>query len=153
VPCGGLLSGAADGDEIVPYCFFRIPQNPGEEEGERDVVKGVSESILKANDAADNPLVRRHPIVTVLTVPADATYADSEPTPFVVVNVRNPNFSLETQAQRQQFVCDAAEAILTAVGDGVEPDRIYINLGGLWGIGDKAYTVAGFQEAAAAAAA
>src|ERR1700753_2332688 len=97
-------------------------------EGERAAVAAVTNAILEANDALENPMTRRHLIATLLTVPDNSTYADSELEPFLLVSVRNPTGSLVTQRQREAFVLAATDALYRIAEGRVVRDRIYINL-------------------------
>jgi hypothetical protein len=123
-------------------------------EGKRRVVAGVSNAQLEAENQLDNPMTRRHLIATAVEVPADSTFADSQPTPFVLVSMRKPVGSIETLAQREQFVKKAAAVILKAAEGRIEHDRVYINLfygNGLWGIGTTAYSNETLDEVTKAA--
>jgi hypothetical protein len=123
-------------------------------EGKHRVVAGVSDAQLEAENQLDSPMTRRHLIATVVEVPADSTFADSQPAPFVLVSMRKPVGSLETRAQRQEFVKKAAAVILKAAEGRIEDDRVYINLfygNGLRGIGTTAYSNDTLDEATKAA--
>lgn len=119
-------------------------------DGERRAVAAVTNAILEASDALENPMTRRHLIATVLTVPENSTYADAELEPFLLVSVRNPTGSLVTQRQREEFVLAATDALERISVGRVVRDRIYINLiygDGMWGVGGTAYTDASLAQA------
>src|ERR1700760_1581281 len=68
----------------------------------------------------DNRFTRRHLIATLVTAPAGSTFADGEPTPFVVVSVRNPTVSLATDDRRERFVATVTDVVLKAAGMELE---------------------------------
>ena len=111
------------------------------DEAEKDIIRGVTESILGANQAQGNELARYHPIVTLLKLSASDMSAGTGHAPFVVLSVHSRFASLDTDDKREKFVTAITDLMEKAAEGRLERDRIYVSLldGDMWGIGGKLY--------------
>jgi len=112
--------------------------------------KAITDCFLRLHNLTGNAFLERHVIGEVTSVPSGETFAGGKPENIVIVETLVPSFALNSPGQKQAYVAEVTDIILSAAGGRVERDRVYVNVvypvDGLWGIAGKAYTNAELIE-------
>lgn len=106
--------------------------------------KAITDCFLRLHHLTGNPVMERHIIGEITTVPQGETFAGGKAENIVIVETLVPSFALSAPAQKKNYIAEVTEIIVRAAEGRVERDRVYVNVtypvDGLWGIAGKAYT-------------
>lgn len=110
----------------------------------QDVHKKISQLFLDVHEISGNTFMAPNIIGEVLFVDNDLTFAGKASSPVVIVELKVPSFTFQTEKQKILFVEKATDIVLSACEGNLSKENIWINavytVDGLWGIAGKAYT-------------
>lgn len=111
---------------------------------EQQVFAAVTNAFLKAHDLTGNSFMTPNVIGEVTVIPKGRSFSGGIPTDIAIVEVKAPSFALAQPEQKDRFVAEVTDILLTASEGRVTKEHIFVNMvyavDGLWGIGGKAYT-------------
>lgn len=124
------------------------------EAAEHQLFADLTQSLLQRHDLVGNKFMAPNVIGEITLIPKGRSFAGGKPANIVIVELRLPSFALTSIEQKEGFIADATNAVLTHSEGKIERGRVYVNMvyttDGLWGIGGKAYSNAALLEAVGA---
>ena len=125
-------------------------------QGERDIFKRVSDTLLQVHGLTGNAFMTQAAIGHVQVSPTGSSYAGGKAQSLPVIEVKVPATTFPAQEVKDAFVKSVTD-IVDDLKAGAHPrERTFVNVtyavDGSWGIGGKAYTNEAPGAAIAAAA-
>ena len=112
-------------------------------QGEKDVLLGLSELLLKWNGATGNTFMTPMVAATMHVLPPARALFGLKPETGVIVELKLPSLALATQEQKQGFVTDATTLVDRLTPTHHPKERTFFNtvyaVDGSWAFGGHAY--------------
>jgi phenylpyruvate tautomerase PptA (4-oxalocrotonate tautomerase family) len=121
-------------------------------EGVRQILPRLTEALLEASGATDNPFFTSIVGGTVHVLPRHDVYAGGVNRPVVMVELKLPDIGLDNAASRTAFIAAATEVVESLTVQGHQRRDTWVNILNApdagWGIDGKAWSGADLISAA-----
>lgn len=106
--------------------------------------QAVGQAFLDNHQISDNRFMLPNIVGEVVFMDSELTFSGLKPSPLAIVELRVPSFTFSTQAQKDKFVREVTDIVLTHTEGKLSMESVWVNavyaVEGLWGIAGKAYT-------------
>lgn len=106
--------------------------------------QAVGQAFLDNHQISDNRFMLPNIVGEVVFMDSELTFSGLKPSPLAIVELRVPSFTFGTQVQKDKFVREVTDIVLTHTEGKLPKESIWVNavyaVEGLWGIAGKAYT-------------
>ncbi|WP_250656276.1 tautomerase family protein [Alkalimarinus coralli] len=103
----------------------------------------VGQAFLDNHQISDNRFMLPNVIGEVVFIDKGLTFAGLQVSTLAIVELKVPSFTFGTQAQKDKFVKDVTDIVLTYTDGKLPKESIWVSavyaVDGLWGIAGKAY--------------
>ena len=126
------------------------PEGTFPQERGTEVLRLLTECLLKWTDASDLPIARNNTVAYLHVLPHAYVVAGGTPSSIVRIDVKLPEVVLSTIERRRGFIADATEIVGAVSVGGRDVERTLITVSnavdGGWGIGGRAITNAELDD-------
>jgi hypothetical protein len=130
-------------DVYVPEGTFPIEHAP-------QVLKQLTDALLKWTDAGEVPIARDNTMAYMHTLPTAHVTAGGKAATYVRIDVKVPDVVLSTIERRRGFIADATDIVAALSVDGHDSQRTWVTISntadGGWGLGGHGLTNAELDE-------
>ncbi|MCG7534440.1 hypothetical protein [Pseudoalteromonas sp. OOF1S-7] len=111
----------------------------------------LGQAFLDNHEISDNRFMLPNIVGEVVFIDSELTFSGLAVSPLAIVELRVPAFTFATEVQKERFVSEATELVLSHTQGKLSKESIWVNavytVDGMWGIAGQAYTNAQLEQA------